>query len=306
MIQIRVSILIIVFILTGCSEGQQLHEKLTFVSTDWLLEHLNDSSLVILHVGAKEAFDSLHIPNSQYLPVLDLIIDTDSLRHEMQEISLIDSILESTGINDQSRIVLCYENERMILVTARLFLTLDYAGLRDRTSVLNGGLEHWLAEGKKTTDIVYIRTPGDLNLKENIEVLVDAYTVREYMDNPDYMILDARPVEYYSGQFDSLENKYTGGHIEGATNLAFDYLFTEAQPYLFREDPELKREFEKTGMDDNKTIVHYCGSGMWASANYLVATHLGYKSLFYDGSFEDWEKLGLPVIKPVTHASVRD
>ena len=73
---------------------------------------------------------------------------------------------------------------------------------------------------------------------------------------------------------------------------------------MFREDSELNKEFERIGMDAGKTVVHYCGTGIRASVNYLVSTHLGYKSAFYDGSFEEWEKLELPVIKPVYHTSV--
>ena len=35
------------------------------VSTEWLAQHLNDKSLVLLHVGDKKEYDAAHIPGAQ-------------------------------------------------------------------------------------------------------------------------------------------------------------------------------------------------------------------------------------------------
>ncbi|MCK4751357.1 MAG: hypothetical protein KAT15_30070, partial [Bacteroidales bacterium] len=53
------------------------------------------------------------------------------------------------------------------------------------------------------------------------------------------------------------------------------------------------------GIDKEQTVIFYCGSGIRASVNYLVSVHLGFKPMLYDGSYEEWEKLELPVIQPV-------
>ena len=128
--------LIIAVLIFGCSGNNQFKEHNKLVSTDWLQYHLNDTSLALIYIGRKFTFDSVHIPESQYFQVRDILASTDSLRNELPEISKIDSLLESVGINDHSLIVLYYENDYMIPVTARLFFTLDYAGLGSRTYVL--------------------------------------------------------------------------------------------------------------------------------------------------------------------------
>ena len=295
--------LLVAVLISGCSGNNQFKKDNKLVSTDWLQSHLNDTSLAIIYVGSKLTFDSIHIPNSQYIPVRDLLVRTDSLRNELPEISKIDSLLESVGINDHSLIVLCYENDYMIPITTRLFFTLDYAGLGNQTYVLNGGLVKWVKEDRLTTDSLYAKSPGKITLTENDKIIVSAFDVEKYTNNPDFVIIDARPVDNYIGQFDSIDKKFEGGHIEGSVSLPVDFLLSDTLPYMFKDDAELMKEFETAGMNEDKTAVIYCSTGIIASVNYLVSVHLGYKTLFYDGSFEDWEKLHLPVIKPVSHKS---
>jgi thiosulfate/3-mercaptopyruvate sulfurtransferase len=295
--------LLIAVLISGCSGNIQFKEHNKLVTTDWLQSHLNDTSLALIYVGSRLTFDSIHIPNSQYIPVRDLLIRTDSLRNELPEVSKIDSLLESVGINDHSLIVLCYENDYMIPAAARLFLTLDYTGLGNRTYVLNGGLVKWVKEDRLKTDSLYAKSPGEITPIENNKIIVSAFEVEKYMNNPDFVIIDARPIDTYIGQFDSIDKKFEGGHIEGSISLPFDYLLSDTLPYMFKNDAELMKEFETAGMNEDKTAVIYCSTGIIASVSYLVSTHLGYKTLFYDGSFEDWEKLKLPVIKPVTNKS---
>lgn len=301
MIWIRIFIFLILFLITGCTGNKVLKEHNKFVTTEWLHEHLNDSTLSPIFIGRKVTFDSIHIPNSQYISIRDLLIRTDSLRNELPEINKIDSVLTSVGINDNSIIVLYYENDLMIPATSRLFLTLNYAGLGDKTYMLNGGLLKWVKEGRKTTDSIFAKRSGELNLIENNRILVTAFDVENYMNNPDYVLMDARPVDQYTGQFDSVENTFNGGHIEGAVSLPFENLLSDTLPFMFKYDVELRKEFERAGMNSGKIAVIYCNTGIWGSVNYLVSAHLGYQTLFYDGSFEDWENLKLPVIKPVDH-----
>src|SRR4030042_4443798 len=219
--------LLVAVLISGCSGNNQFKKDDKLVSTEWLQSHLNDTSLALIYFGSRLTFDSIHIPNSQYITVRDLLIRNDSLRNELPEVSKIDSLLESVGINDHSLIVLCYENDYMIPATARLFLTLDYAGLGNQTYVLNGGLVKWAKEDRLTTDSLYAKSPGKITLIENNKIIVSAFDVEKYMNNPDFVIIDARPVGTYTGQFDSIEKKFKGGHIEGSVSLPVDFLLSD-------------------------------------------------------------------------------
>jgi thiosulfate/3-mercaptopyruvate sulfurtransferase len=299
----NLSVLIIAILIFGCSGNNQFKENNKLVSTEWLQSNLNDTSLSIIYVGSRLTFDSVHIPYSQYIPVRELLVRNDSLRNELPIITKIDSLLESVGINDRSLIILCYEKDYMIPFTARLFFTLDYAGLGNQTYVLNGGLAKWVKEERIITDSLYAKPAGKITRVENDKIKVSAFDIKKYITNPDFVIIDARSVDSYTGHYDTIEKKFKGGHIEGAISLPADYLLSDTLTYMFKTDAELREEFEKAGINEDKTAVIYCSTGIEASVNYLVSVHLGYRTLFYDGSFEDWEKLHLPVIKPVSHKS---
>ena len=271
-----------------------------FVTTDWLDGHRNDSSLVILTVGDRATYDSIHIPGARWMYLWDLVVDTDSLTNEVPAIGVIDSLLEDEGISEDSRIVLYYEGFKRIPRTCRVFMTLDYAGLGDRTSILSGGLGKWVDEGRETTaEPPSEQARGSLNLKENSTILTTAYDVQQFASDPDYVVLDARPGEFYTGEYDSILEMYTGGHIEGALNLPFEDFLNDTVPHLLKDRETIRELFAGLGADQGKTIVNYCTTGIWASVDYVMARWLGYSTLLYDGSFEDWEHLGLPVTKPV-------
>src|SRR5688572_31040454 len=57
--------------------------------------------------------------------------------------------LESYGISDDSRIVVYYGKDWVTPAT-RIIFTLDYAGLGNRASLLDGGMGAWVKAGNAT------------------------------------------------------------------------------------------------------------------------------------------------------------
>ena len=291
-------LLLSIFMIASCQKSGTVKHGV-FVSTDWLEKHLNDSGLVILTAGESQDYDSIHIPGAQWVSIWDLVTDTGSLENEIPPLYVIESVLEGKGISDNSRIILYYDNSLRITRTCRIFMTLDYAGLGDRTFLLNGGLDKWVNEGRATSSDTVVTTPGDLTLKENGSMLLVADDILAYLDDPAYKLLDARPADEYKGEYDSVLEMNTGGHIMGAESLPFELMLNDTADYLFKEYAEIQELFDKTGVSRNQIIIHYCNTGFWATGNYLLAKQLGYTCLFYDGSFNDWDRLDLPAIRPV-------
>lgn len=291
------------FIIAGCNRGSSESSGGVLVSTDWLQGQMMDTSLVLLHVGTREVFDSIHIPGARYLDPYDFTTSTDSLRNEIPGIEEITGLLRSAGVNTGSRIVLYYEDEDLIMRTARVFLTLDYVGLGARTYVLNGGLQGWQNGGGPITWEPSDTTEGDWNPGAIREVIIRARELDQRKWDPGIMVIDSRSTEEYYGELDSTGQHSTGGHIEGAYFLSYESMLSDSIPYLFRSDDELREELENVGMESSKTAIYYCGSGVRAAVNYLAARHLGFPALLYDGSFQEWEELDLPVIHPVTDPS---
>ncbi len=309
---LRKYVLIVAIISTGCTIINRNVGSGILVSDDWLQEQLADSSMVILHVGTREGFDSVHIPGSRPIDPYDFTSSTHDLRNELPEMSVIFELLKSVGVNMDSRIVLYYEDEEAISRTARVFMTLDYAGIGDRTFVLNGGLPGWIEEDREVTGTgvqevsamtgvsnVTGLAMGDLEPGIPREVLVRAHELNQLRGDSKYVIVDTRSQDEYDGKPDKDGLYPTGGHIEGAYIMDYKTLLSDSSPFRFRDDAQLLMEFEKAHVHPNITAVYYCGSGMRASVSYLVARHLGYPALLYDGSYQDWEMLGLPLTSPV-------
>lgn len=300
---IRTISLIALLSFGGCSGSRKQPAPGLLVSGEWLKDHMVDSSMVLLHVGTREGFDTLHIPGARFLDPYAFTANTDSLRNELPGIEIIAGLLRTAGINSDSRIVLYYEDEDLITRTARVFLTLDYAGLGDRTFVLNGGLRGWQDGGGATTSDPSDSLTGDWIPGTLHEVIIRARDLDRQKWDPGYMVIDSRSTEEYFGEVDSTGQHASGGHIEGAYFMSYQSMLSDSIPYMFRTDEEIRKEFEDVGMDPDKTAIYYCGSGVRAAVNYLAARHLGYPALLYDGSFQEWEALELPLVSPVLDPS---
>ncbi len=293
------AVILLGFILTDCSGGKETGTPGILVSTEWLQDHLNDPDVVILHSGSLALFDSLHIPGARLIIPASFTVNTNSNRNEMPHSDSIMELLRKLGVDNDSEIVLYHENIGLLNRTARVFVALDYLGLGEQTKVLNGGLPAWLEEGYEITDVLDDFSRGNLEPTDSKELIITAAEIDPQRWSDHVVLIDARSDEEYYGSPGSLEEPSEGGHIEGAYLLSYLNITTDESPYLFRTDTELKELFREAGMDPGKVTLFYCNSGIKGSLNYLVARHLAYPALLYDGSFEEWEELKLPSIKPV-------
>ena len=268
------------------------------VSTDWLAEHLSDPQLVILHYGMKSAFDQEHIPAARYVTIWEFLVeDEQGLRNELPEEEKLEQALRSLGIQNNSYIVICYENVNAISRAARLYFTLDYAGLADRVAILDGGLLAWKEEGRPLTDSEAVFEMGDVDIQINEDVRILKQEVFANLHQEGVVLVDARPADrYYGAETDS--NTPRQGHIEGAVNIPYFKFTGESGTHLLQPEDELRKLFEEYNIEPETTIIVYCGSGIWASTVFFAARYLGYKVRMYDGSIQEWGRdESLPVSK---------
>jgi thiosulfate/3-mercaptopyruvate sulfurtransferase len=265
------------------------------VSTDWLAKHLNDDSLVLLQVGEKEEYLARHIPGAQFISVTDISTPRGSgLTLELPSVAQLQAAFEKLGVTDKSRIVV-YFGRDWVSPTARVFFTLDYLGLGDHTSILDGGLPAWRAEGKPVTADLREPKPGHFSPQPNAKLVVDAAWVKANLNQPGVMILDARAPKFYSGA--EAGQMPRAGHIPSAKNIPFSSV-VEDTTNKFKSVEALRGLFDAAGVKQSDTVATYCHIGQQASLLYFVARYLGYEAHLYDGSFEDWShRPELPVEK---------
>ena len=292
-------LLLTALMIAGCSQVIETGEPGVLVSTDWLQDHLNDPDLVILHSGSADFYDSIHIQGARLIIPNAFIMNIEGVRNQMPPPDSIVDLLIEVGVDNDSKIVLYYESTATRNRTARVFVALDHLGLGDRTFILNGGLPAWQEEERELSDLLPEVSPGNLELTELKQVIIESAELDGQRWSDEIVLIDTRSNEEYYGTPASEEGPAEGGHIEGAYFLPYQDLLEENKPYLIKPEAEMEELFRKAGMDPGKKTVVYCGSGIRACVSYLAARHLGYPVLLYDGSYEEWRDLDLPLTRRV-------
>jgi thiosulfate/3-mercaptopyruvate sulfurtransferase len=265
------------------------------VSSAWLSERMKRPGLVLLEVGEKAGYDAGHIPGAQFITMRDIAAPRveGGLALELPEIATLDSVLEAFGISDNSDVVL-YFGKDWVSPTTRVFLTLEYAGLRGRVSVLDGGLPAWQAAGNAVTTEVPVVAKGSFTPHPRNDVVVDAAFVKAHLQDPSVAIIDARDAGFY---LDTIKTQMPrGGHIAGARSLPFGSVVVSDEDNHIKSADALRALFVGAGAADGDTVVSYCHIGQQGTLVYFAARLLGYNVRLYDGSFQDWSaRTELPV-----------
>ena len=270
------------------------------VSTQWLSEHLTDPSVVVLHLAsARRDYTAGHIPGARFLWVNDIAPSTPDLNTELASVAKLDTLLESLGVSDNSRVVV-YAGT-VSTMAARVFMTLDYLGLADRAAVLDGGFNAWKAEGREVSSEVPKVARGKFTPHVRSDAVVSADVVKASIDKPGIRILDARTPDFYGATTTgSMSGGYVRpGHIQSALNIPFNTL-TDSTGKL-KDRATIAAMFTAAGVQPSDRVITYCHVGQQGSLLFLAARYAGLSSSLYDGSFEDWSPrdASFPVVGPV-------
>lgn len=279
---------------TRAAQGQGTTFESPVVSTQWLADNLNDPNVVVLHLAfSRREYTAGHIPGSRFLWFNDVAPSTPDLSTELPSVAKLDSLFESLGVSDSSRIVV-YGGTVTPLV-ARVFVTLDYLGAGDRAAVLDGGFNAWKAEGRNVSTDAPKVARGKFTPRVRSDAVVDANFVKANINTSGVRILDARTPNFYSGEGGGGPRP---GHVETAKNIPFITL-TDSTGKL-KDRATLAGMFSSAGVQPSDRVVTYCHVGQQASLLFLAARRAGIKASLYDGSFEDWSSRDdTPVVGPV-------
>jgi thiosulfate/3-mercaptopyruvate sulfurtransferase len=264
------------------------------VKTSWLADHLQDPDLIVLSISATPEFYSKgHIPGARQIKLSEITVTRDGIPNELPPVETLRHVFAAAGVSQNARVVLY--GERFNLLATRAYYTLDYLGVAQRTSLLDGGLEKWKAESRPLSTDTPAVTPAKLVVSPRQEILVDTATMRKLaqLKAGSVTLLDARPTKEFTGEQLS-EDVTKAGHIPGAHGLYWMDLLVSRENPVLRPEAELRRMFTEANVAPGQPLVTYCRTGMQSSFDYFVVKYLGYQPSMYDASFFEWSKKDLP------------
>ena len=213
--------------------------------------------------------------------------------NELPSIESPDSVFEALGVGDEGLIIVYGDP----LPAARAFFTLDFLGHGDRVALLEGGIRAWQDAGLPLSDEPADYDAAAFTPRPQPHISVDKAWVQEHLDAPDVVLIDARPLDQFTGEVPGTDIP-RGGHIPGAVSLYWELMLTSDEPWEVLEADTLRTLFSEAGISPSDTVVTYCRTGMQASFSYFIARLLGHEARMYDPSFAEWSNdPALPVTR---------
>lgn len=260
------------------------------------LEGTADLDLVICdcraYLDQREGLDAYragHIPQARFVDLETVLsappqAGTGGGRHPLAEPAVFAAGLGRLGIGHASTVV-AYDDAGGA-IAARLVWMLRTLG--QPAAILDGGIGVWDGELEtgEPSFVAVEHAPRDfprnaMATREEVGAALEA----------GHLVVDSRGPERYRGEVEPLDA--IAGHIPGATNLPFAGNLDSGQ---MRPTTELRQRFASINADP--ATIYYCGSGVTACHNMLVAEALGIgRGRLYVGSWSGWIDLAEPSVE---------
>ena len=236
------------------------HPNGPLVSTQWLEDHLDDPSVVVLEVSidpiSKAAYASGHPPGARFVYWKDLAWhETD---REFATPEVIAERLGNLGANETTTIALVGDPFQF---AAYIYWVLTMAGQEHRCVLVDGGRRTWVTENRPLITSEPLPNPGKVR---------------------------PRPAN---------QNSRVGrAEILAGRNLYIDELLGDDGTLL--SPVELEKRFDAVGATSETDVVTYCRLSHRGALAWFVLTRLLDRSRVrvYDGSWTEWGSIvGFPV-----------
>ncbi len=272
--------------------------------TGWLQDHLEDPNLRVVdirgyvkksdlgdgrqgaeYLPAREEYDESHVPGAIFVDwTRDITDPDDPVPAQVAPPERFADLMGSLGIGNDTHVVV-YDHAGGQFAT-RLWWALTYYG-HDLVSVLDGGWNKWVAEGRPTTAEAPGPAPATFTPKTRPVWRREAEEVLAASRTGEVLVLDARDAGQYTGVVTRSEGR--PGHVPGARHLHADGLFGPDGTFL--PDDDLEEKLREAGVPEDREapVVAYCNGGVAATVPLFALHRLGYGNLAnYDGSWNEW------------------
>ena len=270
------------------------------VSTDWVVQHLNDPKVRIVEVDVDTAaYDQGHVPNALAWNWTTELCDT--LVRDIIPQATFESLMARSGIGNDTTVVLYGDNNNWFAAWA--LWQIKVYGHRD-VRIMNGGRKKWLAEGRElSNEAPSVKTASYRAAAADTSIRAFLPEVQAAVKAGRAALVDVRSPAEFTGEILAPpglpETCQRGGHIPGARSIPWGKACNEDG--TFKSVDDLKALYGGAGVTPDKPVIAYCRIGERSSHTWFVLKHLlGYPDVKnYDGSWTEWGNLvGAPVEKP--------
>lgn len=270
------------------------------VTTDWVAQHQNDTSIRIVEVDVDTAaYDQGHVPNAIAWNWTTELCDT--LVRDIIPPDKFEALMARSGIGNDTTVILYGDNNNWFAAWA--LWQMKVYGHRD-VRIMNGGRKKWLAEGRELASqpptvpaATYRAGAPDLSIRAFLP------EVQEAVKSGRAALVDVRSPAEFTGEILAPpglpETCQRGGHIPGAKSIPWGKACNEDG--TFKSPDDLRQLYGSAGVTADRPVIAYCRIGERSSHTWFVLKHLlGYPDVKnYDGSWTEWGNLvGAPVEKP--------
>ena len=267
----------------------------TLVSVDWLLEHLDDSNVIVLDASyhlptAKRdpdaEFVKQHIPGALRFDIDEISDHNAALPHMLPMTDRFDEAMQDLGVGAGMQVIV-YDSLGLFSA-ARAWWMFRYFG-HDDVAVLDGGLPAWIGAGQAVESGRgrVIPPPHPFKSQAQLNWVIDAQDLLENIKSNEYLVLDARAYPRFRGEVAEPRPGMRAGHIPHSANVPFSDLLN-AESGCFQSSEVVRERFAKAGVD-NRPVVVSCGSGVTACVLALGLELAGLpEPKLYDGSWSEW------------------
>ncbi len=234
--------------------------------------------------NAAEEYAKGHIVGAVFLDLnADLTAPEGPGRHPIPSAESFEAAMRRAGVSADTHVVV-YDDAGGSIAARLWWLLHHYA--HPHASILDGGLQAWLAAGGTlTTDVPQV-APGEFRARPPwTDRVVDKTYVGKAIERG-ALVLDARSLERYRGDSEPIDAR--PGHIPGARSAPWA---GNLDAGVFKSAGALRSRFAALGADEGRETIVYCGSGVTACHDLLALELGGFRGArLYEGSWSDWAK----------------
>ena len=249
------------------------------ISAKELPNYLKQDNTILVCAQKAVDYNKVHITGAINIDH-NLLYDDMTMLLPANEVA---QMLGKNGVNQDMKIVLYDEGSSKY--SGRMYWILTYMGAKD-VKILDGGLEAWKAARKPVTRTATVAKATTFTPTPNAAYVATTEEVKKAVNNPAYIIIDARTPEEYNG---TNETDLRLGHIPSAVNINYTNVL-EANGNL-KSNEALAALYAKAGVTKDKTVIIYCKTSVRAGIEFLaLKSALNFpKVKVYDGAFLEWQ-----------------